>query len=838
MFSINPIINNVLGEIPLVEDKKSAITVLAYPLNALKPFDFMLSQKEHDTQFQRILDLKHPEVSLVEFKQLVKDEVTRLELLKESTPKVESLKPISGKSLSPLKYSHRIWGLHSLYTSYDFAHKSYEEIEKIYDSRIGTIALDGIEEITLMKQKEQTTGDDIHDYKFYEETERARTRVIEFLVAGSKQNSKYFNKRYLDDSIDSLLQNFLNIQANDSLEAECLYVVKTTEAGMVMQYKNEAEDVSFQVITFRISRTLHSLDSFDVGAKKLMQLKNLDGPSRNSQYRAKVGSSKSGISKMTVEPIVEELDSQLYEQIRELPRVYDEEKLDLKARAKPMRRDDGKSLLDEEDATIEAETHIPSAYEQSRRNAAVSAKIAKNGLNMASDYNTPPIDILSDFLASLPIDTNEEKLCASIVTITTANGSQVSYVIDMLMESTSSILKYKDSKLTVKIDETIFASSKSVEFLGNSDNNISFTVPHLLGMQISYAKNRISGSDEVFDRDELIVQCEKYLKDAIRKFPKKISFSIATLHRPLKAYAKATGADILTANFATATYHTNERAKMAYNATNKDSQPHSNLVNNFLVELNLDVLIRNILGIGGDVFSTKAIKISEPKYAGSSRCANAERTREFFTVLDANIQIATIAEDDETLFQLATIKMGYSMSFLAGTRSFNNSTDFSSWSYTLDTITLSEKANVVAAGLRVIPICDELKDGLKSYNDIFLRPRELKQKICFYDAGKAIPFNQHSAKKVIDGIPNLTKRSVLKEYIQNVPTNTGRHCISKKATELSIPTEFIFTFLGHNFLGSEQFGIYSTLDTKRYYEDMKYVTSSIAIEFGIGGLSW
>lgn len=837
MLSINPIIDDVLGGIPVMEDKKSAKTVLAYPLNALLPLDFMLNQGEHDAQFQRILDLTHPEVSLVEFKQLVKDEVTRLELLKEINSKVESLKPLSGKNLSPLKYSHRLWGLHSIYTSYDFTHKSYEEIEMIYDPRIGAITLDGIEEITLMKQKEEATGDDIHDYKFYEETERARTRVIEFLVAGSKQNSKYFNKRYLDNSIENLLQNFLNIQATDPLEAECLYVVKT-KAGFVMQYKNEAEGVSFQAITFRILRTLHSLDSFDVGAKKLMQLKNLDGPSRNSQYKSKVGASKSATSKMTVEPIVEELDSKLYEQIRDLPRVSDEDKLDLKARAKPMRRDDGKVFMDGDDVTAEAEAHIPSPCEQSRRNAAASAKIAKNGLNLASDYNTPPIDILSDFLASLPTDTDDEKLCASIVTIAIANGSQVSYVIDMLMENKSSILKYKDSKLTMKIDETIFASSKSAEFLGTSDNYISFTIPHLLGMQINYAKNSINSSDKVVNKDELIEQCKEYLKDTIRKFPKKISFSIETLHRPLKVYAKTTGADTLAANFATATYHTNERAKMTYNATKKDSQAHASLVNDFWVELNLDGVARDVLGIGGNIFATKAIKIAEPKYSGSSRCADAKKTKEFFAVLDENIKIATIAEDDDTLFKLATIKMGYAMSLLAGTRTFNNSTDFSSWSYALGTITLSEKANSIAAGLRVVPISDELNDGLKSYNDTFLKPRGLKQKLCFYDAGKAMPFNQHSAKKVLDGIPNLAKKAVLEEYVQNVPTNTGRHCISKKATELSIPSEFISTFLGHNFAGSEQFGIYSTLDTKRYYEDMRYVTSSIAIEFGIGSLSW
>lgn len=838
MLSVNPIIDDVLGGFPAMEDKKGGKTVLAYPLNALLPLDFMLNQGKHDAQFQRILDLTHPEVLLVKFKQLVNDEISRLQPLKETNPKVESIKPLGGKNLKPFIYSHRIWGLHSLHTSYDFAHRSYDEIQEVYDHRIGAIALDGIEEITLMKQKEENTGDGIHGYKFYEDTERARTRAMEFLVAASKQNNEYINKRYLACSIEDLLQNFFRIHTTDILEAECLYVAKTTEAGRVMQYRNETENVSFQAITFRILRTATSLDSFDAGAKKLQQLKNLDGPSRNSQYVSRVGASKSKTSTPKVKPIVEELDSQLYEQVRDLPRVSNEEQLELKARTKPMRRDDGSALGENGTTAVESEAHVPTLDTQKRRNAAASAKIAKNGLPLQSNYNTPPIELLSDFLASLPTNTDDEKLFASIVTMTTVIGSQASLVVDMLMKSKNSLLKDKGSKLSVKIDESIFASSASAEFLGKSDNSISFHIPHLMGMQISAAKNSVEKRSEAVDKDELIEQCKQYLKDAIQQFPRRINFSIDTLHRPLKAYATAIGADILTANFATATYHTNERAKMAYNATNKDSQAHSNLVNDFWVELNLDEVARNILGIGGNIFATKAIEIAKPKYTGSSRCANVNKTRKFFLALDENIQVATIAEDDETLFELATTKMGYAMSLLAGTRSFNNSTDFSSWSYALGTITLSEKANSIAAGLRVVPISDELNDGLKSYNDTFLKPRGLKQKLCFYDAGKAIPFNQHSAKKVLDGIPNLAKKAVLEEYVQNVPTNTGRHCISKKATELSIPSEFISTFLGHNFAGSEQFGIYSTLDTKRYYEDMRYVTSSIAIEFGIGGLSW
>ena len=836
MFSINPIISDVLGGTHLVEDKKSGKKVFAYPLNYLKPMNFMLNQEQHDAQFQRILDLTHPEVSLVEFKQLVKDEVEKLEQLKNTTPRVESTKPISGKSLSPFKYLHMVWGLHSLHTSYDFSHKSYEEIEEIYDPRIGAIALDGIEEITLMKQKEQNTGDDIHNYKFYEETETARTRAIEFLAGASKLNNDYLNNLYLSDSIDNLLTNFFHVQVTNQLESESLYVVKTKKAGMVMQYHNELYNIFFQAITFRILRTENSLDNFDAGSKKLLQLRNLDGPNRNNLYKSKIGSSKSNNTMPKIKPIVE-LDSQLYEQIKEFPRVYKEEELELKAHIKPMRRDNGK-VFNEDESNNTDKKYIPTPFMQKCRNRAVSAKIAKNGLNLPSDYNTPPTEMLGEFFESLSTKTEDKKLYASVLATTMAIGTQITHTIDMLMSKKDSIFKYKNGILTVKIDETIYASSVKSTFISETANSLSFRVPHLLGMLITDAKNCISAKNEEFDKDGFTKQFKIYLNKAKKQFPKKIAISVETLHRPLKAYIIDTGADMLTANLATATYHTNERAKMAYNSTDKKSQAHSSLINNFWVELKLDDVAREILSIEAQVFATKSIEITKPEYTGSSRAVDTKKTKEFFLVLNNNIKQSMTAEDNNAIFNLSTVKIGYAMSLLAGTRNFNNSTDFSSWSYTLGTIAISEKANSISAGLRIIPICQELNEYIKSYNETFLQPRGLKKKVCFYNAGKEMPFNKHSAIKILQDTPNLTNRAILEEYVQNVPTNTGRHCISKKATELSVPTEFISTFLGHNFSGSEQFGIYSTLNTQSYYDSMKYVTSSLAIEFGIGGALW
>lgn len=829
MLKINPIIDVVLGGVPDV-----------YPLNILKPLDFMLEQDEHDAKFQEILDLKHSDISLVAFKQLVKDEVASFEHLRETYKEVESLKPIGGKNLRPFKYSHEVWGLMTIYGAYDFAHKSYAEIATIYDPRIGNIVLAGIESISMMKQKEASTAADAHDYKFYEVTETTRSRAIEFLVAGSKQDNTYFNNLYLDASIDDLLQNFFHVLSTQPLEAACLYVAET-KAGNVMQYQNDAENISFQAPTFRLLRTANSLGGFGVGMRKMEQLENLDMPNRNSKYaksiKINVGSS-SGSIKQLIKPVKEDLEVDLIEQLKPLPRVHKEEELELKAYTKRVRRDDGRELGEVSDEKPK-EAHIPSPYMQSRRNRAVSSKIVKNSLYLASDYTIVPPEILGDFLSSMPIETQKDKFFASLTVITLFLGCKIEDTILMLREDKNTLFSYADGVVTVVIDKSNFASLIAKDFLQHSSYEISFELPYLLSMLVANAKRVLSSSSDLaaLDTHDLVQQFKEYLKLSKKLFPKRVSIDTNKLHRHLKSYIKAKDADLITSFFATATYHQNDIPKMDYTATNKDSQAHSHLVSCYWMELDLDSVARDILGLHGEVFSTKQITVKDPKYCGSSRCVKVEKTREFFAALDENIKSCIVSEDD-ALFPLATIKMAYSMSLLMGTRSFNNSLDFSSWSYELGTTTISEKASSIAAGLRVIPLCDLINNGLRSYNEVFLQPYGLEQRVCFVDAGKVIPFTQHSALQTLKRFPKLMKRAVLEEYVQNVPLNTGRHCFAKKATELSVSSEYISTYLGHNFSGSEQFGIYSTLDTKKYYEQVRYVTSSLAIEFGIGGLSW
>jgi hypothetical protein len=250
------------------------------------------------------------------------------------------------------------------------------------------------------------------------------------------------------------------------------------------------------------------------------------------------------------------------------------------------------------------------------------------------------------------------------------------------------------------------------------------------------------------------------------------------------------------------------------------------------------VISRKILGIPDGIFATESISITNPSFAGSSNCVVAKKSKAFFRALDDNIRHYTLLDDGQILFNLVSIKMGYSSSILAGTRSFKNSKDFTSWSYTASTLTISEKASSAAAGLRVVPLCQIMNDGYKSYSDNFLKPLSLEKRICLLDGENTLDFSKQSVYKTLKGIPKLHERAVLEEYVQNVPLNTGRHCFTQKAIALSIQSEYISTFMGHNFSGSEQFGIYSTLNTTEYAEAVRYVSTTLANEHGIKDLSW
>jgi hypothetical protein len=249
--------------------------------------------------------------------------------------------------------------------------------------------------------------------------------------------------------------------------------------------------------------------------------------------------------------------------------------------------------------------------------------------------------------------------------------------------------------------------------------------------------------------------------------------------------------------------------------------------------LQLDDTISEMLDLVPVGNSSISVKVPEITYSGSSKSVNPYHSRKFFKAISQNIYKYASLGDRDTVFNLTSIGTRYAMSLLVGTRGFNNSAYFDSCSYELGLLIINEKSKHISSGVRVIPLCETIISLLNNYECLHLLPRSLDRNIWLLDDGVIKLFSKKLASNTLNAIPDLEDRDSLEKYIEYVHLNTGRHCFTQKSLELGVDANHIATYMGQNIAGSEQFGIYSTLDVKNYFDVATYVTQTIASEHGI-----
>ncbi len=813
--NIHLVIRDFSGGLP---ERASLITV--------KSLRFMASVPEHHERIKTILETTgHPNVMVEEFrKRLEVQEDLILEAAKEK-PEILIAKPLSGKHLNVIKAFTPLWLFHALYWAYRFDINSDEDILSLYNFRIVDVVLKYLEFYHKMKIKEVQGGDNKHPFSFYEFIATDKARAIEFLVAASRQNSAYLNKLYLDiDKSIDLDMNFFMIQNTNKWESESLQVVKAGSRN-VIKYENEDEGLSFQIVSSRMLKD-GSLDSFEDAYHKTLQLYALEGANHNSKYRSRLKGASTQSSKR-ITP-VEELDEELIPLVKNPPRSFSkEDTLEQQGFGRQTRREYAKEPTKKKMSKI---IKSDNDYARHKRNRAASAKITKNALLLPSDYASPPIKHLGSFIAYALLHLEEEqKTLFALFTLNIMLGSSFEEMMKLLRGEKDSLYSYDDNKLKTKLDSTIFGD-RVAEMLDKTRQEITFAIPDLMGMLIAHLKSAIS--EDIRTDEELFDNMNCLIKRLKKRYPKKIEIKPHKLYAILKAYAKQYTHDLLSSCFATGAYTTADRAKLAYTSTRQSSVTHSSLLNSLWINLGLDNVARKILGLPeGNIFATSALEIPSIKYAGSSSCVKAQDAAKFFSTLRG--VFADLPWDSAEAFNIVSIYVRYAMSLLLGTRAFYKSTSFESCSLQEQMMMISEKAETISAGIRVIPICSSIANLLSFYEEHFLRPRSLGRAVWLYKDGKYELFKPKKAYEILDGMPNLENSSFLKQYVHYVPLNSGRHCFTRKALEMGVPTHYISTYLGHYFAGAEQFGIYSTMDITSYKESVIEVNTCIADEFGI-----
>jgi len=797
-------------------------------INMKRVLNLLTGVREHASRIEAILKLScYTGVSVLELHNMLESN------LKEAGVDNLVTEPLAGSKVTVIKEHTALWSPFALYWSYGFDTKTNAEILAKYNPKIGDIALKFVEFQHRMKQQENETGDDKHNSEnFYAFAAVGKVRAIEFLVIAEKQNSKYLRETYLDVEGDLDL-NFFDIQNTNKWDGEALTTVKAKSIDKhIMKYDNEEEGLSFQI---RSSRMLKdgSVNSFRPAYYKTIQLYSLEGKIANSRYdsMAKAATTKAKVGKVTIEPIVEELDIKLIRpKVKVLRGATPEEQVEAEVMARPKHRGSISTPKCSSKNVVADNEHS-----QHLQNRALSASLIINESMLASDYTIAEFEHLSLFAArAISVNNDLDKLCAATFMLMVVLGSKFTDLMDMLAENKDALLAYKDGTLTTQIDKNLFAGDVN-DFLEKNKHTVKFNIPHLMGIVISKLIFLVKSEEK--PTEELYQLFEDYLKNAVARFEYKIDLKPKKLYRTLKRYTKENSNDLLSGLIATGVYTQGDRARLAYTTVRTNSAKQSDLITNLWINLGFDVLARKIMGFADDHLPTlRGVEIPKLEFSGSSKYVKPQYSKEFFRVLRASI--AEYDVDSDEAFNLISIGVRYSMSLLVGTRNFKNSANFESISFSDGMLMISEKATSISAGLRVIPLCDTINSLLQKYNTDFLEPRGLSKDVWLVSDGKATLFTAKKAYSFLKSLSNLKDIEVCQQYVENVPLNTGRHGFTRFSIEQDIPTHFIGAYMGHNTAGGEQLGVYSTMDVQSYKEAVRGVTSKMASEHGVKDRLW
>ena len=219
-------------------------------------------------------------------------------------------------------------------------------------------------------------------------------------------------------------------------------------------------------------------------------------------------------------------------------------------------------------------------------------------------------------------------------------------------------LHLKNGVITVDIDNSLFASNYS-ELLSQSENKLIFNIPIMMTMLIVMMKRTFLAKD--FNQIDFLEGYEKFLKNSVKQFPKRITIKWKQVNRYLAQYMQDNGKDVLTSKLATAAFSQNDTAKLAYTSTSSNAAVHSQLIKDYWNELNLAEIASNIIDIN-IIPSVSVSTINSPNYSGSSQAVETSKANDFFKVLRQNIY--ECHNDEDLHFNLVSIYTRYSMSLL------------------------------------------------------------------------------------------------------------------------------------------------------------------------------
>lgn len=668
--------------------------------------------------------------------------------------------------------------------------------------------------------------------RFYEKSSLFIIRIIEILCAFEKQRedalSKYLEKLYFNHK-DDLEINFMEKINNEDIDS--FYIEVDPKKGNFFVYNNCVYNINIQIKSCRAIKKSNQVDDLVQNRNIIRNLKN-----GYSTYLLLVNQEKENTAKRSVRrgksnnKIQETQEDKLLEKTMLTKKTTSnelnhEDKLHISANSK--RRNRNGSQDDKND-------NNNNASRQKKKNHAVSANITKNTLFLQSSYNIPPIEIFNHFLNTQLLINRENNILLYDIIFLIDSLMGIGYInIINLFSNKSTNISINKEYIEIRISDSLFAKHSN-EFLSeNNKNKIKYRTPKKIFLLIDKAKSIIKETNEIkeidlYNKNESIKYFD-YIKDMIKSYPKEIAFNPEHMWKIILTYIKNYTNEDKTHLFAIGRYQRNQASALAYTSTPEFSQKHNKVIEIIYESLSYNHILTEILQLEKSDFKKSTEFSIIDNWVGSKLAVKKKFAQDFFKNIKKEIKLCN--KDKIKNFNLTSIYTRFALSLMIGTRNYKYSIDLSTYSRKMSTLMITEKATTLNAGMRIIPISNKAKNLIEQYqllcNEMNIPDDNL------YLLNKNTDHEIYVKQKALEISLSYNLDEEITKFIGSVPLNVGRHVVMKESVLQNINQTYVETFLGHYSMGTEQLGIYSTLNISDYFEKIKNFINNITEDYQI-----
>lgn len=800
-------------------------------------FIFRSAIEKNEELIYKVLKLSGIDKDPILFLKLLEDTYTDIAEQQDSVVLQKTLKHAPHK----IQKSPLTWPYYGLYW---FCQKNvkFDEMKYLMPSNMAKIFFQFHYDMLTYKIQEFPKENKRSD-KFYTDVARGVTRAVELLYGiyikkdtlTNKNNKEYIKNIYFDEYNNDWLFNLYEIFENNDIEANSFQIKDGNKSSFYISYNNVVFDIGEW--HFETSRKTQTGKSRKIGVnsnlrafmsnyhENHLKMRNLIYKERRSG-KSRTNSSKIISQYTVVEPFNKYLSISI-----DIPNNES-----LKEEAIEQENFKIKRKRCFSDLRLGELNTIPNVAQQRNINKAFSAKITKRSLLLKTDYETPPKEHLKEFIKYVFNDKmsstfNLKDFFKSVFLTSLITGYDYNRIVTGIFLQLNNMIKYRDelNDIVIGVDPTLFSKEKKSDFLIAGEKKIFYRLPRLYAMLWSQQKNKmLELREEEINKltsEELEKEYIDFMKTLQDNFSKKIKINFKQIWRIITTYRREQSIEDMSILFCVGKYQSCDMSRLAYTATLKNSVTSSEMMEKMYIDLNLHESVCKLLNISSELFRPALSTTRKPEYSGSSRVLDIKKSIKFFSEINRLMQLQN---DSIAKFNIFSVALRFALSITLGTRTFSKSDSFEHMS--MHTIRISEKAETISTGTRIVPLCETIENLINNYRNIALKLGFAVTQVMFISEGKIEPYNNKKA-------PYILKSYGASEYIQNfitqVPLNTGRHIITKHAVEHNFNSFYLEALLGHYISGGEHEGIFSTMNMKEYIDSTRNMLQDIAKIYGV-----